>query len=777
MFDFLEDNLLIICPSSYKIAILKYLNDHNLILNIKFVTKSEYKKYVKFDYGIEAIHYLKNKNMKVENAITILDNLYYIEDKDYKNEKLNKLVNYKKELDTNNLLIYDKLFKKILKRRKVVVYGYGLLNTFDTNMFMDAVVIPYKKHDKKYDVYHFVNIKDEVEFVFQRISDLIKNNIDINKISIMNIDLEYIPYLKMMEKFYGIKMNYNNEDNIMGTIIGKKFFALIKENKSSSDIILSLKEYENSKEYSFIINILNKYSNCNLLDYLDEIKYDLLNTKIKNDIYENVVKVKNVFDFINDDEYVFLMNFTSSSIPSLKMDTDYITDDICKLVNVDTKDDENELIKENTITYLSSINNIIISYKDKSPFNEYSPSILLDYINYENKTYERSMSYSNLANQSLYSMYLDDLVKYGIKNKDLDLLYTTYEENNYLEYNNYFKGLDNNKLISYLNNELTLSYTSVDSFYKCGFQYYLNNVLKINIFEETFNTVIGKLFHYCLSKMNENNFDLDREYSKYIKDYNFTNKEKFFIDKLKKDLEYIISVIKKHQFISGFTKMLYEQKVDITLMNNPYVHFKGFVDKIMYKEKNNNTLVSIIDYKTGNSDEVNIKNLRFGLSMQLPIYLYLVSHSKVLQNMQFTGFYLNRILDINVIKKDNKTIDELKYNNLKLDGYSTNIIERLSDFDPTYENSEVIKSMKTNNDGTFSHYAKVLTDEEINEILLLTEEKINEAMNEILGSNFLINPKILKRENVSCKYCDYKDICYYNEKDLVYLDDSGEEEE
>ena len=715
--------------------------------------------------------------MKVENAITILDNLYYIEDKDYKNEKLNKLVNYKKELDTNNLLIYDKLFKKILKRRKVVVYGYGLLNTFDTNMFMDAVVIPYKKHDKKYDVYHFVNIKDEVEFVFQRISDLIKNNIDINKISIMNIDLEYIPYLKMMEKFYGIKMNYNNEDNIMGTIIGKKFFALIKENKSSSDIILSLKEYENSKEYSFIINILNKYSNCNLLDYLDEIKYDLLNTKIKNDIYENVVKVKNVFDFINDDEYVFLMNFTSSSIPSLKMDTDYITDDICKLVNVDTKDDENELIKENTITYLSSINNIIISYKDKSPFNEYSPSILLDYINYENKTYERSMSYSNLANQSLYSMYLDDLVKYGIKNKDLDLLYTTYEENNYLEYNNYFKGLDNNKLISYLNNELTLSYTSVDSFYKCGFQYYLNNVLKINIFEETFNTVIGKLFHYCLSKMNENNFDLDREYSKYIKDYNFTNKEKFFIDKLKKDLEYIISVIKKHQFISGFTKMLYEQKVDITLMNNPYVHFKGFVDKIMYKEKNNNTLVSIIDYKTGNSDEVNIKNLRFGLSMQLPIYLYLVSHSKVLQNMQFTGFYLNRILDINVIKKDNKTIDELKYNNLKLDGYSTNIIERLSDFDPTYENSEVIKSMKTNNDGTFSHYAKVLTDEEINEILLLTEEKINEAMNEILGSNFLINPKILKRENVSCKYCDYKDICYYNEKDLVYLDDSGEEEE
>ena len=78
MFDFLEDNLLIITPNSYKLAILKYLNDNKLIMNIKFMTKTEYKKSIKFDYGIDAIHFLKNKDMKVENAITILDNLYYI---------------------------------------------------------------------------------------------------------------------------------------------------------------------------------------------------------------------------------------------------------------------------------------------------------------------------------------------------------------------------------------------------------------------------------------------------------------------------------------------------------------------------------------------------------------------------------------------------------------------------------------------------------------------------------------------------------------------------
>ena len=45
----------------------------------------------------------------------------------------------------------------------------------------------------------------------------------------------------------------------------------------------------------------------------------------------------------------------------------------------------------------------------------------------------------------------------------------------------------------------------------------------------------------------------------------------------------------------------------------------------MYKEKNGENLVSIIDYKTGDVD-IKINNLIFGLSMQLPIYLYLVKN-------------------------------------------------------------------------------------------------------------------------------------------------------
>ncbi len=774
MFDFLSDNQLIICPNSYKLRILKYLEENKKIINIKFMTLNEYKKSVMFNYDEKTIHYLVKKGMKPDNAITIINNLYYIENKDYNNKKLNDLVDIKNELDQNNLLIYDKLFSKVLNRRKVIVYGYGLLDSFDKKLLPDAMVIPVKTIDKKYDVYHFNYLKDEVEFVFQKICDLLNNNVDINKISLMNIDNEYLPIIKMMESFYNIKIDINNDNTLLGTVIGKKFYELILDNKSVKEIVNELDSFKEENEYSLVINIINKYNELGLSDSIEEIKYELLNKKVSNKKLDNVVKIKNVFDYVNDDEYVFLLNFNNSSIPKLKMDTDYITNDICELVGIDKIEIENERIKTNTLNYLSSINNLIISYKEKSSFNEYFPSNLLDYMDYEIKEYNRSMNYSEQSNKSLYTMYLDDLVKYGIKNNDMDLLYSNYDKNNYLEYDNEFTGINKDNLIKYLNDELTLSYSSIDNYYKCGFKYYLSNILRIDEYEETFFTILGSLFHYVLSKMNEDNFDLEKEYNYFLKDKKFSNKEKFFLDKLKKDLIFIIETIKKHQFISGFTKMLYEHKIDIKLMDSPYVHFKGYVDKIMYTEKDNNTLVSIIDYKTGNTD-ITIKNLKFGLGMQLPVYLYLVNNSDVLKNIKFTGFYLQHILNINLNKSEKKTREEENYNNLKLLGYSTNDLNRLGVFDSTYENSEMIRGMKITKDGEIAKNANTLSDEEIDEVLKLTHEKIIDAMNNILEGKFMINPKILNGKNVSCEYCKYQDICYHTEINNIYLDSKGDD--
>ena len=43
-------------------------------------------------------------------------------------------------------------------------------------------------------------------------------------------------------------------------------------------------------------------------------------------------------------------------------------------------------------------------------------------------------------------------------------------------------------------------------------------------------------------------------------------------------------------------------------------------------------------------------------------------------------------------------------------------------------------------------------------------------MDSILAGDFTINPKIYDGKNLSCEFCEFKDICYHTQKDMVYLD-------
>ena len=125
---YLHNNELIVCPNNLKEEILKYLNSHKLIYSIKFMTLDEYKKNYLFDYNFDTLYYLvRNYNLTIDNAKNILNNLYYIDsNKKYDNYKLDELVNIKNDLDNNNLLKYNELFKKNLKKYNIFIYGYNL---------------------------------------------------------------------------------------------------------------------------------------------------------------------------------------------------------------------------------------------------------------------------------------------------------------------------------------------------------------------------------------------------------------------------------------------------------------------------------------------------------------------------------------------------------------------------------------------------------------------------------------------------------------------------
>ena len=133
--------------------------------------------------------------------------------------------------------------------------------------------------------------------------------------------------------------------------------------------------------------------------------------------------------------------------------------------------------------------------------------------------------------------------------------------------------------------------------------------------------------------------------------------------------------------------------------------------------------------------------------------------------IKMAGFYLQKILQSPSV---DQTDDDM-VKNLKLEGYSTSNLEILSKWDKFYQNSNFIKSLRMSANGWYS-YAKVLNDEDIQKISNIASEKIDEAIDNIKKANFDINPKRIDNEDVGCKYCKYKDICFKKEEDIVDLE-------
>ena len=765
-----KDNTVLIIPSNIKESLIEKIRKDNKLLDITFITKNEFIKKVTFDYDNKAIYYLMNKyNIKYEVAKVYLDNIYYIEDKTYNSNKLNFLVNIKKELIENDLLIIDKYYTNYLKTKNICVYGFDYIDKYFQrilNQFSNVEII--NKEYNHYEIniiYELQTMEEEIEFVANKICNLIENNIDINKIKLV-IPSEYNNYVEKIFKEYNIPI-YLNKTSIYNTYIGNYFIENIE-----SDINNTLLKIENMDTdiYNKIINILNKYTWCE--DYtkvLEMIIYDFKNTYITNNLVNSIETISLKDNNINDEDYIFVLGFNQGSIPIIYKDEEYITDNICNKVNIETTKEKNIKEKERILNNLKNIKNLTITYKLKSNTDTYYISNLYDEINCNiEKIKEDNYKYSNIRNKIKLTKKLDDLTKYGKVDKDLGLLYNNYKID-YKSFDNKYTKIDKDNLHKFLNNKLLLSYSSLDNYNKCSFRYYLSNILKISIYEETFMTNIGTIFHEVLSKMNNDNFNIDIEYQNSMNNLNkeFTIKEKFFLDKLKKELEFIIDTIKKQTELSELDNYLYEEKIYTNIEGNINITFMGIVDKIMYKEYDNNTIVAIIDYKTGNPN-TNLNNVIYGLDMQLPIYLYLAKNTNKLKNVEIAGFYLQKILNNEITKDYKNSYNKLKEDNLKLVGYSNDNIDILSKFDTTYEDSRVVKSLKTSSKGFYA-YSKTINNDNIDKIVNIIENKIKENAKDIEEANFDINPKKQKDDLIGCKFCKFNDICFKKEEDIVKI--------
>lgn len=765
----LKDNTLLIIPNHLKETILLSFCDE--LKNIKIMTESEFLKKYYFDYDLETIYYLMNKyKLKYEVVLIYLKNLYYVENKEYSNEKLSKLVEIKKELEEHNLLKYKPLFLNKLKSMNIVFYNFYDLDKFYLNLIdnlkkITSVEVINEENNCYYEhkIYEFKNAEEEVEFVATKICELVLSGVNINNIVLLNSSDIYTNHIKRIFKYFSIPINIKDNNSLLGTKMGTFFLENINSDISKTfellEINFDLKNSLNLEIYNRLITISNKFSFVS--DYMEIkelLKVELLNTKLFDVILDEAVKVEVLEDYIpNDNEYVFLLGFNQGECPKNLKDEDYINDLLKEKLNLSTTTSKNIIHNKKIISIIKNAKNLWITYKLNGEQGSLTVSSLNEKLNYEViHNIKISYNYSNLNNNLKLARYMDDYLKYGSKNEDLDLLNNTYKNNVYRKYDNKFNG------IKRTSENITLSYSSMDNYYKCSFKYYISSILKLNCYEETFMTYIGSLFHYVLSK--KDNLSLEDSITEFMNNNpkEFTNKENFFLEKLKKDLEFILDVIKKQKDYTNFHNALYEKYIEIPKGNDKFI---GIVDKILLND--NKTLGAIVDYKTGNPS-LELNYIEYGLGLQLPIYLYLIN--KINPDIEIVGFYLQKILPSLITRNPLKDITSQKRDLLKLQGFSLSEEEKLSEFDKTYIDSELIKSMKVGNNGFYA-YSKTLTKNNMENIVKIIDQKIDEALTNIHNNNFDINPKVINNKNIGCEYCKFKDICYMTEKDIVRLKD------
>ena len=760
--DLIKDKILIIKDES-KNSIVKLLSKSEKIINTKIITLGELVKKYYFDCDNRSVVFVSNKYKVIPSIAKIyLDNLVYVKDIDDKKvQLLNKI---KKDLEDQNLLIKNSLFKKFLSGKDVALYDLNEIDNFTKKILDDIgkksniTWINDSVRETKKNLYEAFNKEEEISFVASQICDLIKNKIDINNIKLANVKDDYIYTIKKVFSKYNIPINIDLNESTNGSIIVNKFKELYSND--INETIQKLEEYIKCDRdrvlLNKIIDIVNSYYFCdNYLDVKDFIIEDVSKIKIDGEIYENAVEVIDFESYIsNDEEYIFLINYNLNSIPVINKDEDFLSDDIKIKLGLNPSYVKNSLNAKLIQRKIASTKNLTVTYSKYDLQKELYISSSYDESLFNKKNIEYDYTKSNEYNKLELIKYLDEYRKYGIKSSPLNQLYKHYEIE-YMSYDNRFKINDKRMFNKYLKDNLSLSYTSLNDYNLCSFRYYLDYMMNINIFEDTFASMIGSVFHKVLSMCYDDDFNLDIIYEKEIENASYPLKpsEKYFVRKLKEELRFIVDTIKTQDEYTSLKNHDLEKRIEIQITKN--VEFKGFIDKVLY----DSDTAMIIDYKTGNPS-IDLNNLPYGIDIQLPIYVYLAKNA--FKDIQIGGFYLQKILS--------STTDlDKKRDELKLQGYSNSDINILKKVDNSYENSHLIKSLKMTANGFYS-YSKILSNKQIDEMCSMVDDVIRTTSDNILSGNYEINPKEIDGDLIGCKYCKYKDICYRKNEDIVKLD-------
>lgn len=740
-----------IVVTNNKVDYIKMLSP---LTNVKVMSLKEVTDKVFGSYDNEArLYCFLTKHLPLNVIDVYLENLKYITAKVKDDEKISFLYDLKQELIQKKLYYYDQIFLKNIANMEFAFidmdHSSSLAKLVNYLSSKTKVSINYRDLEEiNKEVFEYRSIEDEVNETIYEIMNLLEQGVSLNRIKLMNVNDDYHLILTKVLNDYHLPFIpfFNNSLYATNDVIN---FIKSLDNLSLIEATNNIKNIEIKNS---VKKIINQYA---FLDDIDLAKPFIINdlklikmNQLKKDIYLETVDLSYN---IRKDDIIFFLNFNNGSAPKISLDNAFLDDQQLSLLGVDTSS-ERTSIEENKIRAILNKCHWV-SYKLLSNFASYSPSYMVSKykIKVIRKKSEPHYKYYSLDNEIYrYGLSRDYFNRYKIKDHQYDFL--AYNFKKYVTLKDYrYQPIDINVFRKYLNNQLQLSYSKLDDYFKCKYMYYLKHILKLESFDNTLATTRGKVYHRLLEECNQDNFNYDDIFDDEIKQGLDTNQTRFLISLIDKEF----AIVKKYNDDFMKSSMLHhtlmEKEVLIKkIIDNIDITIKGFIDKIIF---NDNELI-LVDYKTGKDTNFDLNLLYYGLNLQLPMYAYYMNEDNQFKHHQIAGLYLQHIYQQYNDKELQNVVDcEKKY---RLCGYS----------------NEALLETISNEDKKFIKSKNLLSSIEMKAMIKYVSKKVDEALNEILNANFEIDPKMMKGKIDSCEYCPFEDICHNkNNKRIIQKQD------
>lgn len=384
-----------------------------------------------------------------------------------------------------------------------------------------------------------------------------------------------------------------------------------------------------------------------------------------------------------------------------------------------------------------------------------------------------------------------ELLHYGISDKnhsqEVKKLWDTYLEKEG------FEDLEAEIIQQLYGQYLYGSVTRLENFMQCPYQYYcryglgLEERAEYKVSSLDYGNTLHAAMEYFSKKVKESpcnwkNISTDQEFQwekealehaigeKFSEVLSETARNRHIRSSLERLLHKTIEITKEQLKNSDFEpdhfelrfgegSLLDANKIPLTNGNHMVMH--GQIDRLDIYEEEDQILVKIIDYKSGNA-AFDMNKVYQGLQMQLIVYMNaaLESYQKEKgKKIIPAGIYYYHMKDPIFSAKIDSRDKQLK--EFKLDGLSNSdpdILRHIED-----DKDPISIDAKRNKDGSLGKRAKTISTEEFYDFGEHTRNKLVEIGNRIYQGEIDAAP-YTDGKYTACGYCKYKGICAFDPK-------------